>query len=77
MSRAFGVEALYTREGGSGPEADLADVLEAPVVFLGVMLPDDRIHAPNEKAEIPMLLKGAEAIAYLWDDLSAGAGAAR
>jgi acetylornithine deacetylase/succinyl-diaminopimelate desuccinylase-like protein len=79
MSRAFGVEALYTREGGSGPEADLADVLEAPVVFLGVMLPDDRIHAPNEKAEIPLLLKGAEAIAYLWDDLSRGrsAGAAR
>ena len=70
MSRAFGVEALYTREGGSGPEADLAEVTAAPVVFLGVGLPDDRIHAPNEKVEIPLLLKGAEAVAYLWDDLS-------
>ena len=29
-------EVLYTREGGSGPEADLADILGAPVVFLGV-----------------------------------------
>jgi acetylornithine deacetylase/succinyl-diaminopimelate desuccinylase-like protein len=72
MSRAFGTEALYTREGGSGPEADLAEVLGAPVVFLGVGLPDDRIHAPNEKVEISLLLKGAEAVAYLWDDLSRG-----
>jgi acetylornithine deacetylase/succinyl-diaminopimelate desuccinylase-like protein len=75
MSRAFGREALYTREGGSGPEADLAEVLAAPVVFLGVGVPDDRIHAPNEKVEIPLLLKGAEAIAYLWGEL-ASTGAA-
>ena len=70
MSRAFETEALYTREGGSGPEADLAEVTGAPVVFLGVGIPDDRIHAPNEKVEIPLLLKGAEAIAYLWEDLA-------
>jgi acetylornithine deacetylase/succinyl-diaminopimelate desuccinylase-like protein len=70
MSRAFEAEALYTREGGSGPEADLAEVTGAPVVFLGVGIPDDRIHAPNEKVEIGLLLKGAEAIAYLWDDLA-------
>ena len=72
MSRAFGTEALYTREGGSGPEADLAEVTGAPVVFLGVGLPDDRIHAPNEKVEVGLLLKGAEAVAYLWDDLARG-----
>jgi acetylornithine deacetylase/succinyl-diaminopimelate desuccinylase-like protein len=70
MSTAFGTEVLYTREGGSGPEADLQDVLEAPVVFLGVSLPDDGWHAPNEKVEIPLLLKGAEAAAHLWDDLA-------
>ena len=70
MSTAFGTEVLYTREGGSGPEADLQDVLEAPVVFLGVSLPDDGWHAPNEKVEIPLLLKGAEATAHLWDELA-------
>jgi acetylornithine deacetylase/succinyl-diaminopimelate desuccinylase-like protein len=70
MGRAFGTEVLYTREGGSGPEADLADILEVPVVFLGVGLPDDRIHAPNEKADIELLLRGAEAAAYLWSDLA-------
>ena len=71
MERAFGREVLYTREGGSGPEADLADVLDAPVVFLGVGLPDDRIHAPNERVVFPLLLTGAQAAAYLWDELAA------
>lgn len=61
---------LYTREGGSGPEADLQEVLAAPVVFLGVSLPEDGWHAPNEKVDIAGLLKGAEAAAYLWEDLA-------
>ncbi|HZY74763.1 MAG TPA: hypothetical protein VFE40_00465, partial [Jatrophihabitantaceae bacterium] len=52
--------------GGSGPEAALQRVLGAPLVFLGVGLPDDQIHAPNEKVTIPMLYKGAEAAALLW-----------
>ncbi|GAB3487521.1 dipeptidase [Nocardiopsis coralliicola] len=71
MERAFGTEILYTREGGSGPEADIADVLGAPLVFVAVGLDSDRIHAPNEKVEIPLLLKGAESAAYLWEGLAA------
>jgi acetylornithine deacetylase/succinyl-diaminopimelate desuccinylase-like protein len=71
MERAFGREVLFTREGGSGPEADLADILDAPLVFLAVGLDDDRIHAPNEKVEMTLLLHGAEAVAYLWKDLAA------
>jgi acetylornithine deacetylase/succinyl-diaminopimelate desuccinylase-like protein len=71
MEKAFGTEVLFTREGGSGPEADLADILEAPLVFVAVGLDEDRIHAPNEKVEMPLLLKGAEAAAYLWDEFAA------
>ena len=74
MERAFESEILFTREGGSGPEADLAEVLAAPVVFLGVGLPDDRFHAPNERAVLPMLHKGAEAAALLWSELARTAG---
>ncbi|WP_067801815.1 dipeptidase [Actinomadura formosensis] len=70
MERAFGTDVLFTREGGSGPEADLADILEAPLIFVAVGLNGDRIHAPNEKVEIPLLLKGAEAAAYLWEELA-------
>ncbi len=74
MEKAFGKEILYTREGGSGPEADLAEVLEAPVVFVGVGLPDDRIHAPNERVVLPQLLKGAQAAAHLWAELAVALG---
>jgi acetylornithine deacetylase/succinyl-diaminopimelate desuccinylase-like protein len=73
LGRAFDAEVLPTREGGSGPEADIAAILQAPLVFLGVGLPTDRIHAPDESAVIPLLLKGAEAVAYLWDELAADA----
>jgi acetylornithine deacetylase/succinyl-diaminopimelate desuccinylase-like protein len=75
MERAFGREVLFTREGGSGPEADLADILHAPLVFIAVGLDEDRIHGPNEKVEMALLGKGAEAVAYLWDELAANRAA--
>ena len=71
MERAFGREVLFTREGGSGPEADLAEILGAPLVFVAVGLDFDQIHAPNEKIDISRLLRGAEASAYLWEELAA------
>jgi len=76
MEQAFGREVLFTKEGGSGPEADLADILGAPLVFLAVGLDADRIHAPNEYVDLSRLLRGAESAAYLWEELAAlGAGA--
>ena len=62
----------FTREGGSGPAADLQDVLGAPVLFLGISVPSDGWHAPNEKVELDLLLKGVETTAYLWGDLADG-----
>lgn len=66
-----GEDVLLTREGGSGPEADLVEVLGAPLLFLGAGLPTDRIHAPNERVLLPMLHRGAEATAHLWRELAA------
>ncbi|MFI8960957.1 dipeptidase [Streptomyces sp. NPDC053493] len=72
MSRAFdGAKIRYTREGGSGPAADLQDVLGAPVLFLGISVPSDGWHAPNEKIELDLLMKGVETTAHLWGDLPA------
>ena len=70
MERAFGREVLFTKEGGSGPEADLADILGAPLVFVAVGLDADRIHAPNEYVDLSRLLRGAESVAYLWEELA-------
>ncbi|HEX8769121.1 MAG TPA: dipeptidase [Jatrophihabitans sp.] len=68
---AFDAELILpTREGGSGPEAAIQEVLGAPMVFLGVGLPDDQIHAPNEKVTLSMLYKGAEAAAHLWREFA-------
>ncbi|TQN41591.1 acetylornithine deacetylase/succinyl-diaminopimelate desuccinylase-like protein [Blastococcus colisei] len=74
IGQAFDVDpadVLFTREGGSGPEADLVEVLGAPLLFLGVGLPTDRIHSPNERVLLPMLHRGAEAAAHLWRELGA------
>ena len=69
---------LPTREGGSGPEAALQAATGVPLVFLGVGLPDDQIHAPNEKVTVPMLFTGAEAAAQLWSGFArTGAAALR
>jgi acetylornithine deacetylase/succinyl-diaminopimelate desuccinylase-like protein len=70
MQRAFGTEVLFAREGGSGPEADLADILDAPLVFVGVGVDTDRIHAANEYVDLSRLLLGAESVAYLWEELA-------
>lgn len=70
MGRAFDAPVRFTREGGSGPAADLQDVLGAPVLFLGISVPSDGWHAPNEKVELDLLLKGVETSAHLWGDLA-------
>jgi acetylornithine deacetylase/succinyl-diaminopimelate desuccinylase-like protein len=71
LSTALGTEVLFSREGGSGPEAEIARTLGAPLAFLGMGLPDDRIHAPNERVVLPLLYRGAEAAAQLWRLLGA------
>ncbi|MFJ4710763.1 dipeptidase [Streptomyces sp. NPDC088785] len=70
MGKAFEQKIRFTREGGSGPAADLQDVLDAPVLFLGISVPSDGWHAPNEKVELDLLMKGVETAAHLWGDLA-------
>ena len=69
IERVWGRAPLYTREGGSGPEEALGRVLDAPVVFLGVGLPDDGIHGPNERIVLEQLWRGVLAVGELWREL--------
>ena len=41
-----------------------------PVHFLGISVPSDGWHSPDEKVELDLLMKGVEAAAYLWGDLA-------
>jgi acetylornithine deacetylase/succinyl-diaminopimelate desuccinylase-like protein len=70
LERIWGRAPLYTREGGSGPEEALGRVLGAPVLFLGVGLPGDRIHAPNERMVMDQFWKGLLAAGELWHELA-------
>jgi acetylornithine deacetylase/succinyl-diaminopimelate desuccinylase-like protein len=58
---ALGAEPIFGRGGGSLPIVrDLQQALAAPVVLAGLGLPDDNLHAPNEKINLPLLWKGVE-----------------
>ena len=65
IERVWGKEPLFTRSGGSGPEEALGRVLEAPVTFLGVALPGDNFHAPNERLDLDQLWRGVLAAGEL------------
>ncbi len=69
IERVWGRPPLYTREGGSGPEEALGRVLEAPVLFLGVSLPGDRFHAPNERMVMDQFWRGLLAAGELLNEL--------
>ncbi|MDP9388884.1 MAG: dipeptidase [Actinomycetota bacterium] len=71
VERVWGRRPLFTREGGSGPEEALGRVLQAPVLYLGVGLPDDRFHAPNERMVMDQFWKGLLAAGELWHELGA------
>ncbi|SHG37129.1 M20/M25/M40 family metallo-hydrolase [Streptoalloteichus hindustanus] len=67
LRMVFDHDIVPARSGGSGPAALLTDALGAPLVFLGAGLSGDHVHAPNERVAVPLLHRGAEAAAVLWD----------
>ncbi len=71
IERVWGKPPLFTRIGGSGPEEALGRVLGAPVLYLGVALPDDGFHAPNERMVMDQFWKGLLAAGELWQELAA------
>jgi acetylornithine deacetylase/succinyl-diaminopimelate desuccinylase-like protein len=49
MKTAFGKDPAFVREGGSiGAVVTMQKYLKAPIVFLGLSLPEHGYHAPNE-----------------------------
>jgi acetylornithine deacetylase/succinyl-diaminopimelate desuccinylase-like protein len=63
MSRVFGRETVFMRSGGSIPIVGLfREKLGMPSVMPGFGLPDDNLHAPNEKVHLPNIARGIDAI---------------
>jgi acetylornithine deacetylase/succinyl-diaminopimelate desuccinylase-like protein len=64
LKEAFGKEPVFIREGGSIPIAALFhEILGVPVVLMGFGLPDDNLHAPNEKYSLSQFFKGIRTVA--------------
>ena len=55
----FGAAPVFLRSGGTIPIVNhFQELLGVPTVLMGFALPDDRIHAPNEKFHLPNFFKG-------------------
>ena len=70
LHETFKKPTVFIRSGGSIPiVADFQDVLNVPSVMMGFGLPDDNIHAPNEKFHIPNFHRGIETICLFFEKL--------
>jgi len=71
LQYAFQREPVLLREGGSIPIVnDFKRILKAETLLLGLSLPDDNPHAPNEKFDLDIFARGMRMAAYLWPELT-------
>lgn len=71
MEAGFGKPAVFIGSGGTiGPVSSFDRILSLPQVLIGVGLPDDAIHAPNEKFTLSQFFGGIRTIARLYDELA-------
>jgi acetylornithine deacetylase/succinyl-diaminopimelate desuccinylase-like protein len=70
LKSAFGYKPILMREGGSIPIVnEFKRLLHADTLLLGLALPDDNAHSPNEKFDLACYTTGMRMGAYLWKEL--------
>jgi acetylornithine deacetylase/succinyl-diaminopimelate desuccinylase-like protein len=71
MERGFGRPPVFIGTGGTiGPVSSFDRILHLPQVLIGVGLPDDAIHAPNEKFDLAQFFGGIETMTHLYTELA-------
>jgi acetylornithine deacetylase/succinyl-diaminopimelate desuccinylase-like protein len=71
LESSFGRPTAYIRCGGSIPIVNLfKQKLGIPTVLAGFGLPDDQIHAPNEKLSISNYLRGISSLIEYYETLN-------
>ena len=72
LETVWGRKAYFKREGGSIPVVgDMQRLLGVESVICGFGLPDDNIHAPNEKQNLPTWYRGIDAYIHFLVNLKA------
>jgi len=70
----FGRECVLVRGGGSIPIiAAFKQHLKADTFMLGLALPDDNAHSPDEKFSLDAYMAGMKTSAHLWPELAGAA----
>jgi len=71
MKEVFNRETVFIRSGGSIPIVSEFDKhLKIPSVMMGFGLPDDNLHAPNEKFHIANYYRGIESLVRYFEKLA-------
>ena len=71
IQKGFGKRPVYTRTGGTIPIVPtLAKLLKAPCLLMGIGLPDENAHAPNENLDLDNFHQGMLSAAYLHLELA-------
>ena len=71
MKAGFGKDAAFTREGGSiGAVVSMHDLLNVPIVFLGLSLPEHGYHAINENFDWQQASGGIKMFVQYFNALS-------
>jgi acetylornithine deacetylase/succinyl-diaminopimelate desuccinylase-like protein len=71
MRDVFHKETVFVRGGGSIPIiGDFIRILQTPTLVMGFGLPDDNLHAPNEKFHLPNFHAGIQSILRLFANLA-------
>jgi acetylornithine deacetylase/succinyl-diaminopimelate desuccinylase-like protein len=71
MELVWGMKPAFKREGGTIPVvAQLKKILGIPTILSGFGLPDDNLHAPNERLHIPTWQRGIETLIHFFYNLS-------
>jgi acetylornithine deacetylase/succinyl-diaminopimelate desuccinylase-like protein len=71
MERVFGGSTVYVRSGGSIPIVSLfGKKLGIPAALLGFGLPDDHIHAANEKLSVSNYMRGVAVLVEYYQALN-------
>ena len=72
LKKVWGKETVFIRSGGSIPiVGDFERHLKIPTVMMGFGLPDDNLHAPNEKFHLANFYRGIESIIVFFEELGA------
>jgi acetylornithine deacetylase/succinyl-diaminopimelate desuccinylase-like protein len=71
LEATFGAKPLFRLDGGSVPVVSLVQAeLGVDSLLMGFGLPDDNLHAPNEKLHLPNYYKGIEAYIRFFHGMS-------